>query len=351
MRLGSPRYPLAAVVLLSAACAHPEPSPPNVPAPAAPDPLHDLLVAPEACKQPPARAVSRADALADLEVVERVVASGYAGFDVLARGGLDWRALFAKAREQVQSRTDPLPAEDLRLLLLAALAPARDGHLAFWIVTRTLVVLVDGECASACESLVSYARQVPGTLVVGENTAGVGVFGEVRPYRLPRSGIWMQAGRKWFHDADPARAIVEGVGHQPDIWLDGGDLRLRAETIARCAQRQECAAALRSAVRRQEVLARQQGLDLRAMSWNGQVLEGEVVNLTTDRVAREVVVEVTWSGEAGKPLLTKELRVVPGGDGRALDPGHAKRFRFAVGVGGAGSASPSGKIKRIDWAP
>ena len=109
-----------------------------------------------------------------------------------------------------------------------------------------LIVLVDRRCGSACESFVMYARQLPTSLVVGENTAGVGVFGETRRYRLPRSGIWLQAGRKWFHDPDPTRVAKEGFGYQPDIWLNGADPRAAALQVARCVKQKTCSAKLRT---------------------------------------------------------------------------------------------------------
>lgn len=109
-----------------------------------------------------------------------------------------------------------------------------------------LVVLVDRGCGSACESFVMFARQLPGTLVVGENTAGVGIFGEIRRYRLPHSGMWMQAGRKWFQTQGAAEEAKEGSGFMPDLWLDTKDPRAAALDIARCLREKDCAAGLPS---------------------------------------------------------------------------------------------------------
>lgn len=98
------------------------------------------------------------------------------------------------------------------------------------------VALVDNACASSCESFVQYVPQLPYGLVVGENTAGVGVFGEVRQYRLPKSGLGFSAGRKYFHD----EGTSEGRGRLPDLWLDTKDAPALALRIAECLARQDC---------------------------------------------------------------------------------------------------------------
>lgn len=107
--------------------------------------------------------------------------------------------------------------------------------------TAPLVTLVDKGCASACESFVSHARQLSDSVVVGENTGGVGIFGEVLVYRLPKSGLGMSAGMKYFHDPDSARAIPEGRGLSPDYWLDSDDPVRDAERIAECLTKPTCA--------------------------------------------------------------------------------------------------------------
>jgi C-terminal processing protease CtpA/Prc len=111
-----------------------------------------------------------------------------------------------------------------------------------------LVALVDNGCASSCESFVQYVPQLERGLVVGENTGGVGVFGEVRPYRLPNSGLGMSAGRKYFHDPDPARIAPEGRGRLPDLWLDTSDAPALATKIAECLAKPDCALVSRAAV-------------------------------------------------------------------------------------------------------
>jgi len=107
-----------------------------------------------------------------------------------------------------------------------------------------LVVIVDAGCAAACEALVAFARQLPGSLIVGENTAGVAAFGEPLPYRLPRSGLWIQTAMTWLHDAEPARVVAEGEGQLPDVWIDETDPLPTALALSRCLGDSACAAAL-----------------------------------------------------------------------------------------------------------
>lgn len=103
-----------------------------------------------------------------------------------------------------------------------------------------LVVLTDRGCASSCETVPLLARQLPGSLVVGENTGGVGVFGEVKSFRLPRSGLGLGLGSKYFHHLDPALDIEEGVGYLPDLWLDSPDPVTAATAVATCLADPAC---------------------------------------------------------------------------------------------------------------
>jgi hypothetical protein len=104
----------------------------------------------------------------------------------------------------------------------------------------TLVILADGACASACESFIAYARQLPRTVVLGENTAGVGQFAEVLVYRLPKSGLGMSAGMKAFKPPRAGADFAEGRGYLPDLWLDVDDPLALAERAAACAAEPSC---------------------------------------------------------------------------------------------------------------
>jgi len=112
-----------------------------------------------------------------------------------------------------------------------------------------LVALVDRRCASSCEVFLDYARQLPGTLVVGENSAGVGEIGETREYLLPHSGIWVQAGKKWFQSRAGAKRATEGTGHLPDLWLEGADWPAQVDALTRCLVKPACRDTLRDTLR------------------------------------------------------------------------------------------------------
>lgn len=97
-----------------------------------------------------------------------------------------------------------------------------------------LIVLVDRGCASACETSVMLARQVPGAIVVGENTEGTMKVGELRWYRLPESGLWLSAGTRVHRDPNPNGGFAEGRGFLPDLWLDGRDVDGTVRALAEC---------------------------------------------------------------------------------------------------------------------
>jgi hypothetical protein len=108
-----------------------------------------------------------------------------------------------------------------------------------------LVVLTDGACASACETGVMLARQIPGTIVVGENTNGTLKVGEIRWYELPRSQIFVSLGSRVHRDPRSHEPFPEALGYVPDLWLEG-DARYdeAVGALARCLEDGACAAAL-----------------------------------------------------------------------------------------------------------
>ncbi len=94
----------------------PPPPPPLRPAPL--DRFHDLAVDALACRAAPRPRVERAAALADLEVVERVLRRGYVGFGAERA----WRAAFDQLRARVEHHADPIAADDLATLIADTLA-------------------------------------------------------------------------------------------------------------------------------------------------------------------------------------------------------------------------------------
>ena len=104
-----------------------------------------------------------------------------------------------------------------------------------------LVLVVDRGCASACETAVVLARQMPRALVVGENTAGTMKVGELRWYRLPESRVWVSLGHRAH--GDPQSTFREGIGFVPDLWLRG-PTGASIRQLAQCLQAPECLATL-----------------------------------------------------------------------------------------------------------
>ncbi|MFZ2961233.1 MAG: S41 family peptidase [Candidatus Ozemobacteraceae bacterium] len=79
-----------------------------------------------------------------------------------------------------------------------------------------LFVLANRNTGSAGDMTVAFSRGVKNCFVVGENTAGIGVFANVHHYILPNSKIQFNL---------PSQLVVEpsfqeGQGYMPDFWLD-----------------------------------------------------------------------------------------------------------------------------------
>jgi hypothetical protein len=83
--------------------------------------------------------------------------------------------------------------------------------------------------------------------------------------------------------------------------------------------------------------------------YDGEVLEGEVRNSGPSTAAR-VTVQVRFLADGETAATTQDFAVVPGGDGRALQPGYLKHFTYGVEV------QPWGPKARIEakvtrWDP
>ncbi len=96
----------------------------------------------------------------------------------------------------------------------------------------TLIVVTDASCSGTCELMVALARQLPHAVIAGENTAGAAA-GELLPYRLPNSGLWLQILGSVVTPAPPVHR-----GYLPDLWLDAD--RLDPVALARCATDAAC---------------------------------------------------------------------------------------------------------------
>lgn len=109
-----------------------------------------------------------------------------------------------------------------------------------------LILATGPRCASACETAVLLAKQIPGAWIVGQNTSGTMKVGELRWYRLPESKIWVALGRRAH--IDPTGEFAEGRGFLPDLWLDGEDAEASLDALYACAADAECAARVDAAL-------------------------------------------------------------------------------------------------------
>jgi hypothetical protein len=85
----------------------------------------------------------------------------------------------------------------------------------------TIVVVMDGEVASAGEALLSYLSGVQNVVLVGENSAGALTFGQNTYHRLPNSNalVRMPISLNVFMDLK----IREEEGFSPDLWVPAAD--------------------------------------------------------------------------------------------------------------------------------
>ena len=86
-----------------------------------------------------------------------------------------------------------------------------------------LFILIDKGTASSGETFAAFASQIPGAILLGENSAGCTLYGNCDiQEKLPASGITIRFGRTKFLDG-AVRPTREGVGFFPDYWLDERD--------------------------------------------------------------------------------------------------------------------------------
>lgn len=89
----------------------------------------------------------------------------------------------------------------------------------------TLHVIVNDRVASSGESAVFMALSLPQVVLYGCSTLGIGRFGDLCVYTLPNSHITLWCPQKSFEQAPE-----EGVGYEPDVWIDSQDV---AATVKR----------------------------------------------------------------------------------------------------------------------
>jgi hypothetical protein len=130
----------------------------------------DLIVfRPSTWKAPPPAEIPVSDALADLAVLERILRTGYVGYDYFQQRGTDWGALFGRAKAEVADHSAPIPFCDFAATVNDLLQSVDDEHLGVW----------------------------PGT---GNNTPDC---------HLPRRGVIPLASDAWFRLAGDAAVVDE----------------------------------------------------------------------------------------------------------------------------------------------
>ncbi len=94
------------------------------------------------------------------------------------------------------------------------------------IFSPDLLVLVDRACASACETTLQVLENIPGRVLVGENTYGAVEFGDVGRLLLPHSRIVVSLATMNVKFRDGRR--VEKSGYAPDLTVPEGADALEA---------------------------------------------------------------------------------------------------------------------------
>lgn len=81
-----------------------------------------------------------------------------------------------------------------------------------------VIVLMDDQCGSAGDSALNYIRTLDNVLVVGSNSCGCHICGNVYPYCLQKSGVRAAfgTGLQYHFKAEN----VDFKGHEPDVWCD-----------------------------------------------------------------------------------------------------------------------------------
>lgn len=98
-------------------------------------------------------------------------------------------------------------------------------------VTGHIVIIADGDCMSACESLIKVLRAYPKTIQIGTNTSGGVKIGDIATATLPHSRLRISLGRSYNPQFADSADYRERTGFMPDIWLDTTGLN-KAEAIA-----------------------------------------------------------------------------------------------------------------------
>jgi len=84
-----------------------------------------------------------------------------------------------------------------------------------------VIVLTDDCCGSSGESMLNFLKSMDNVVVVGSNSNGAQISGNVYGYRLPNSGIGVGFGMNLSLCFDTQK--VDGKGYEPDVWCNPKD--------------------------------------------------------------------------------------------------------------------------------
>ena len=83
----------------------------------------------------------------------------------------------------------------------------------------SLYTIINSKTGSAAENAVGYSKCIKNNVLIGENTCGMGLFGEVQAFVLKNSFIVLGIPSKIFLSESK-----EGEGYTPDYWVDSADI-------------------------------------------------------------------------------------------------------------------------------
>ena len=84
-----------------------------------------------------------------------------------------------------------------------------------------IIVLVDDRCGSSGEDAMSFLKTLDNVIVIGSNSAGYQLCGNVRTIRVPNSGLFVQFGCSF--EFKERIESVDYRGYEPDIWCNPAD--------------------------------------------------------------------------------------------------------------------------------
>lgn len=82
-----------------------------------------------------------------------------------------------------------------------------------------IVIIADGDCMSACESLIKVLKAYEKTILIGTNTTGGVKIGDLATATLPQSKLRISLGRTFNPAFADSAAYRERSGFIPDIWM------------------------------------------------------------------------------------------------------------------------------------